>query len=228
MSVDLPDHWLLFPPFKRVAKMHMPDSPACRESILIADWSCLSPHCQRQVEEVGEKTLAEGKESPLAASHGIDYGREWSSRLEAQVVGVLSRFVVANDMAAAVKQAFLLRPHLVDNAQGYVRMDVLTPEEAPNEIWLLTYWDDLASYRTWHKSHAYHESHAGIPKGLKLVPGSATLRIFNLITSYLVGGYAFKIAPNLWRNVGADYWTRNASEAVSLVGGLEDVFNSEV
>src|SRR5450432_1303574 len=158
MSVDLPDHWLLFPPFKRVAKMHMPDSPACRESILIADWSCLSPHCQRQVEEVGEKTLAEGKESPLAASHGIDYGREWSSRLEAQVVGVLSRFVVANDMAAAVKQAFLLRPHLVDNAQGYVRMDVLTPEEAPNEIWLLTYWDDLASYRTWHKSHAYHES----------------------------------------------------------------------
>jgi heme oxygenase (mycobilin-producing) len=123
------------------------------------------------------------KESSLALLHGIDYGREWSSPTEDLVVGVLSRFVVANDMAAAVKQAFLLRPHLVDSAPGYVRMDVLTPEDTPNEIWLLTYWDDVASYRTWHKSHAYHESHAGIPKGLKLVPGSATLRIFNLIAS---------------------------------------------
>jgi MerR family transcriptional regulator, light-induced transcriptional regulator len=41
-------------------------------------------------------------------------------------------------------------------------------------------------------------------------------------TKILFGGYAFKIAPNLWRNVGADYWTRNASEAISLIGGLAD------
>jgi heme-degrading monooxygenase HmoA len=104
-------------------------------------------------------------------------------QVEKPVVGVLSRFVVANDMSAAVKQAFLLRPHLVDNAPGFVRMDVLSPEDTPNEIWLLTYWTNLDSYRTWHKSHAYHESHAGIPKGLKLIPGSATLRIFNLVAS---------------------------------------------
>jgi heme-degrading monooxygenase HmoA len=103
--------------------------------------------------------------------------------LQKQAVGVLSRFVVVNDMAADVKQAFLLRPHLVDTAPGFMRMDVLSPEDMPNEIWLMTYWVDLASYRTWHKSHAYHESHAGIPKGLKLVPASAVLRIFNLIAS---------------------------------------------
>jgi heme oxygenase (mycobilin-producing) len=103
--------------------------------------------------------------------------------LEKQAVGVLSRFVVANDMDAEVKQAFILRPHLVDGSAGFVRMDVLSPEDMPNEIWLMTYWVDIASYRTWHKSHAYRESHAGIPKGLKLVPGSATLRIFNLIAS---------------------------------------------
>ena len=105
------------------------------------------------------------------------------AQLEKQAVGVLSRFVVANDMDAEVKQAFIFRPHLVDNAAGFVRMDVLSPEDMPNEIWLMTYWVDIASYRTWHKSHAYHESHAGIPKGLKLVPGSAALRIFNLIAS---------------------------------------------
>jgi heme-degrading monooxygenase HmoA len=105
------------------------------------------------------------------------------AQLEKQGVGVLSRFVVANDMDAEVNQAFILRPHLVDNAAGFVRMDVLSPEDMPNEIWLMTYWIDIASYRTWHKSHAYHESHAGIPKGLKLVPGSAALRIFNLIAT---------------------------------------------
>ncbi len=105
------------------------------------------------------------------------------AHLEKQAVGVLSRFVVANDMDAEVKQAFLHRPHLVDNATGFLRMDVLSPEDMPNEIWLMTYWVDIASYRTWHKSHAYHESHAGIPKGLRLVPGSAALRVFNLIVS---------------------------------------------
>jgi heme-degrading monooxygenase HmoA len=111
--------------------------------------------------------LATGR--PFLAGELVSLGK--------QAVGVLSRFVVANDMSDAVKQAFLLRPHLVDNAPGFVRMD------APNEIWLMTYWDDVVSYRTWHKSHAYHESHAGMPKGLKLVPGSATLRIFNLVAS---------------------------------------------
>ena len=98
-------------------------------------------------------------------------------------VGILSKFVIANDMASDVKRAFLLRPHLVDGAPGFVRLDVLSPEDAPNEIWLMTYWHDMASYVTWHSSHAYRESHAGIPKGLKLVPGSAKLRVFNLIVS---------------------------------------------
>jgi heme oxygenase (mycobilin-producing) len=99
------------------------------------------------------------------------------------VIGVLSRFVVANDMAPEVKEAFLLRPHLVDTAPGFLGMSVLSPQDTPNEIWLLTHWTDLESYRRWHKSHAYHESHAGIPKGLKLVPGSASVRIFDLIVS---------------------------------------------
>jgi methanogenic corrinoid protein MtbC1 len=41
-------------------------------------------------------------------------------------------------------------------------------------------------------------------------------------TRILVGGYAFKIAPNLWRDVGADYWTKEAAAAISLIGGLKD------
>jgi hypothetical protein len=62
------------------------------------------------------------------------------AQLVEQTVGVLSRFVVANKMDAEVKQAFRLRPHLVDNAAGFVWM-VLSPEDMPSKIWLMTYSD---------------------------------------------------------------------------------------
>jgi heme-degrading monooxygenase HmoA len=90
----------------------------------------------------------------------------------------LSKFTVGNGMTAEVKAAFKARPHLVDDADGFVRMDVVSPLDAPDELWLFTYWRDEPSYRTWHRSHMYHESHKGIPKGLKLAPHSTSLRYF--------------------------------------------------
>lgn len=95
----------------------------------------------------------------------------------------LSRFVVANDMAESVKQAFRTRPHLVEEAPGFLRMEVLSPVERPEEIWLVTFWTDRGSFRTWHHSHLYHASHAGIPKGLKLVPGETEIRGFEHVAS---------------------------------------------
>jgi heme oxygenase (mycobilin-producing) len=95
----------------------------------------------------------------------------------------LSRFVIANGMTDEVKRAFAERPHLVDEAPGYLRMDVLSPLECPEEIWLVTYWSDEQSFRAWHHSHLYHESHGRIPKGLKLVPRSAELRYFEHVSS---------------------------------------------
>lgn len=92
-----------------------------------------------------------------------------------------SRFVIANGMEAEVKAAFRARPHLVDGAPGFVRLDVLSPLEAPGEIWIMTYWEDAESYRAWHRSHVYHEAHKGIPKGLKLVPGEAIVREFEYV-----------------------------------------------
>jgi heme oxygenase (mycobilin-producing) len=95
----------------------------------------------------------------------------------------LSRFVVANGLTAAVKTAFRDRPHLVDAAAGYLRMDVISPLELPEELWLITYWTDEASFQAWHHSHLYHGSHAGIPKGLKLVPGQTQVRKFEHVAS---------------------------------------------
>jgi heme-degrading monooxygenase HmoA len=94
------------------------------------------------------------------------------------MVVVLSKFRVANGLAEEVRKAFVARPRLVDDAPGFVRMEVLTPRERPEEFWLWTYWADEGSYRAWHHSHEYKQSHKGIPKGLKLVPQSAEIRFF--------------------------------------------------
>jgi heme-degrading monooxygenase HmoA len=94
-----------------------------------------------------------------------------------------SKFVVANEMTAAVKAAFQNRPHLVDTVAGFIRMDVLSPHDNPNEIWLLTYWDTAEQYHHWHRSDQHHQSHQWIPKGLKLVPEATEIQFFEHIGS---------------------------------------------
>ena len=54
----------------------------------------------------------------------------------------------------------------------------------------------------------------------------AAVRMASPVTRILVGGYAFKIAPNLWRDVGADYCTKDATDAISLIDGLDDTMAS--
>jgi heme-degrading monooxygenase HmoA len=95
----------------------------------------------------------------------------------------LSKFVVANDKTAEVKEAFRHRPHLVDEQPGFVRMEVFSPLDRFEEIWLVTYWTDAESFKLWHSSHLYQDSHHGIPKGLKLVPGETEIRHFEHICS---------------------------------------------
>jgi heme oxygenase (mycobilin-producing) len=95
----------------------------------------------------------------------------------------LSKFVVANGMTPSVKASFRNRPHMVDAAPGYLRMDVISPVDRPDEIWLMTFWTNEASFRAWHHSHLYHASHKGIPEGLKLVPGETQIRVFEHVAS---------------------------------------------
>lgn len=95
----------------------------------------------------------------------------------------ISRFRVRNGMEGDVADAFRARPHLVDHAPGFVRMDVLSPAEDSSEFWLVTYWTDEASFRAWHRGHTFRESHAGIPKGLRLDPTGTELREFRYVAS---------------------------------------------
>ena len=95
----------------------------------------------------------------------------------------ISRFRVRNGMEREVADAFRARPHSVDSAPGFIRMDVLSPSEDASEFWLVTTWADEASFRNWHHGHTFHDAHAGIPKGLKLDAAATQLRSFNYIAS---------------------------------------------
>jgi heme-degrading monooxygenase HmoA len=66
---------------------------------------------------------------------------------------------------------------------GYLRMDVISPLEQPDELWLITFWTDQASFEAWHHSHHYQGVHTGIPKGLKLVPRETQIRTFAYVAS---------------------------------------------
>jgi len=94
----------------------------------------------------------------------------------------VSKFRVANGLSREVRDAFKARPHLVDSAPGFVRMDVLSPTKDDDEFWLITYWADEGSFRDWHHSHIYRESHAGIPAGLKLDPEVTQVMTFSYVS----------------------------------------------
>jgi len=67
----------------------------------------------------------------------------------------LSQFTVANGRSEQVKRAFRQRPHLVDGAPGVVHLDVISPTDNADEIWLITYWKDASSYRRWHRGRGF-------------------------------------------------------------------------
>lgn len=45
---------------------------------------------------------------------------------------------MGNGLEDEVHEAFVHRPHLVEDADGFLRLDVLRPHENPSEFWLLT------------------------------------------------------------------------------------------
>jgi len=98
------------------------------------------------------------------------------------MITVLSRFIVANGMEADVRDAFRNRPHLVENAPGFVRLEVLSPAEEPKEFWLLTYWETEQHFRDWHKHHL-HDSHKMMPQGLRLDARGTRVQVLHHIAS---------------------------------------------
>jgi heme oxygenase (mycobilin-producing) len=93
----------------------------------------------------------------------------------------VSSFSVMNDLGDSVREAFLSRPHLVDNAAGFIRMEVANPNENPNEFWLFTWWEKEINFQDWYSSHAFQDSHNAMPKSLKLLPNKPVIMGFNIV-----------------------------------------------
>ena len=140
---------------------------------------------------IAQRSVGDIADAPPASPPGCPYhpqgdgarAAEASPSPDAPSFVALSRFIVANGMTPEVKQAFIDRPHLVDDVPGFIRMDVISPLDNSDEIWLITFWSDEESYRTWHRGHTYRESHAGIPKGLRLDPKGTSIRLFDYVSS---------------------------------------------
>jgi heme-degrading monooxygenase HmoA len=93
------------------------------------------------------------------------------------MITVISRFRVADQKTAEVEQAFHERPHLVEKAAGFRGLEILQDSSDSNIFYLYTKWDSLPCYRAWHSSAAHRESHALIPKDLKLDPSYTKVEI---------------------------------------------------
>jgi heme-degrading monooxygenase HmoA len=93
----------------------------------------------------------------------------------------LSRFKVASGHEEEIAQAFRQRPGLVDQAPGFIRMEVMRSTVDAAEFWLFTWWDDEGSFETWHRSHAFKDAHAHMPAGLKLTPGANSITHLEVI-----------------------------------------------
>ena len=86
------------------------------------------------------------------------------------MIQAISRFRVRNGLEAAIRDAFFVRPHLVDHVPGFLGMEVFTDASDLAIFYLLTRWTDADSFRHWHASDAHRLSHRGIPRGIKLDP----------------------------------------------------------
>jgi diguanylate cyclase (GGDEF)-like protein len=97
------------------------------------------------------------------------------------MVTVTSRFRVRNGLETEVRKAFLERPRLVQKADGFCGIEVLSDAKDPTVFYLVTRWTSEAAFRAWHCSDAHHQSHAMMPKGLKLDAAFTQLVVRNRI-----------------------------------------------
>jgi two-component system, NtrC family, sensor kinase len=93
----------------------------------------------------------------------------------------VSRFRVANGLQAAVSDAFLHRPGLVDASPGFLGLETYTDAADASTFWLVTHWTDAPSFQAWHHSEAHHASHGAMPRGLKLDASATSLSVLDRI-----------------------------------------------
>ena len=78
----------------------------------------------------------------------------------------LSRLRVAGGRADELVAAFRRRARLVDDADGFVDLEVWRSDRDPDEVVMVSRWRDRAAFKAYMKSDAHRISHDRIDPGL--------------------------------------------------------------
>jgi heme-degrading monooxygenase HmoA len=78
----------------------------------------------------------------------------------------LSRLRVAEGRADELVAAFRRRAHLVDDADGFVDLEVWRSDRDPDEVVMVSRWRDRAAFSAYMKSDAHRISHERIDPAL--------------------------------------------------------------
>ena len=78
----------------------------------------------------------------------------------------MSRLRVAPERVDELVAAFRRRAHLVDDAPGFVDLEVWASDREPGEVIMVSRWRDRAAFRDYMRSDAHRASHARIPAAL--------------------------------------------------------------
>ncbi len=78
----------------------------------------------------------------------------------------LSRLRVEAERAAELVAAFRRRAHLVDQADGFVDLQVWQSDRDPEEIVMVSRWRDRAAFKEYMRSDAHRVSHDRIDPAL--------------------------------------------------------------
>lgn len=110
------------------------------------------------------------------------------------MIVAISRFTVKNGMEAQVRAAFEGRPRAVESTPSFLGLEVF---QQGARFVLLTRWVDEPSFRAWHASAAHHDTHAFLPRGLKIDPAQTELIVAERIDGSGSGGREGDLASDL-------------------------------
>ena len=78
----------------------------------------------------------------------------------------MSRLRVQEERSDDLIAAFRRRVHLVDDADGFIDLQVWRSDRDPEEVLMVSRWRDRAAFRDYMRSPEHAASHARIPAGL--------------------------------------------------------------
>lgn len=77
------------------------------------------------------------------------------------MIVVMNAVRVSGEQAKQFEEAFLSRPRLLDQMDGFIRFELLRPQ-GRDEYLVVTHWRDHDAFQAWLKSDAFREAHKGL------------------------------------------------------------------